>query len=209
MIDHIKFSQDNSILSQPFPIILLAMPHRPKSKAQSEGEEFSDVSSGLGCSEDEVVEDNWVFPVVDHNIAKRPEYIEVCEYIFLEAFTSLDFLFQALKNAQLKISELQMTIRKLHMRIAELSTRLKKNDPKHQKSGNKEKLSDSDLCTSHLAKCFGVMHEPFVAQSAFLVARPSVDSTHPDRYHSELSKIQGITAELYEVVPDDLHDELK
>jgi hypothetical protein len=128
---------------------------------------------------------------------------------FLEAFTLSHFLFQALKNAQLKVSELQMTVRKLHMRIAELSTRLKKNDPKHQKSGNKEKLSDSDLRISHLAKLFGVMHEPFVPQSILLVARPSLDSTHPDRYHSELSKIQGMTAELYEVVPDDLHEEVK
>jgi hypothetical protein len=101
-----------------------------------------------------------------------------------------------------------MTVRKLQMRTAELSTRLKKNDPKYQKSGNKEKLSDSDLRISHLAKLFGVMHEPFIAQSIFLVARPPVDSTSPDRYHSELSKIEGMTAELYEVVPDDLHEEI-
>lgn len=53
------------------------MPRPPKSKVQSEAEEFSDVSSGSG-SEDEVVEDNWVFPVVGHD-AKRPEYIEVRE----------------------------------------------------------------------------------------------------------------------------------
>jgi hypothetical protein len=95
------------------------------------------------------------------------------------------------------------------MRIAELSTCLKKKDPKRQKSGNKEKLSDSDLCISHLAKRFGIMHEPFVAQSTFLVARPPMDSTHPDRYHSELSKIEGVTAELYEVAPEDLHEEIK
>jgi hypothetical protein len=53
------------------------MPHPPRSKAQSEAEEFSDVSSD---SEDEfkVIEDNWVFPVVGHN-AKRSEFIEVSE----------------------------------------------------------------------------------------------------------------------------------
>lgn len=95
------------------------------------------------------------------------------------------------------------------MRIADLSARLKKIDPKHQKSGNKEKLSDSDRRVSHLAKQFGVMHEPFVAQSVFLIARPSEDSAHPDRYHSELSKEQGVTAELYEMVPDDLHGDIK
>lgn len=118
-------------------------------------------------------------------------------------------MFEALKSAQLKVSQLQMTIRKLQMRNAELSTRLRKNNPKNQKSGDKVKLSDSDLRISHLAKLFGVMHEPFVAQSTFLVARPSGNSTHPDRYHSELSKIQGMTAELYEVIPDDLHEQIK
>lgn len=54
------------------------MPHPSKSKAQSEAEEFTDVSSGSISSEDEVVEDNWVFPVVGHN-AKRPEFKEVRE----------------------------------------------------------------------------------------------------------------------------------
>ena len=120
-----------------------------------------------------------------------------------------DLLFQALKSAQLKVGDLQMTIRKLHMRIAQLSTSLKKSDPKNQKSGTKERLSDSDLRISHLAKHFGIMHEPFVTPSAFFVARPSVDSTHLDRYDSELSKIQGLTVELYEAVPDDLHEEIR
>jgi hypothetical protein len=95
------------------------------------------------------------------------------------------------------------------MRVVDLSTRLKKTDPKHQKSGNKEKLSDLDLQVSHLAKQFGVMHEPFVAQSVFLIARPSVNSTHPDRYQSELSKVEGVTAELYEMVPNELHKDIK
>jgi hypothetical protein len=54
------------------------MPHPSKSKAQSEAEEFSDVSSGAFSSEDEVIEDNWVFPVVGDD-AKRTEYKKVCE----------------------------------------------------------------------------------------------------------------------------------
>lgn len=118
-------------------------------------------------------------------------------------------MFQALKTAQLKVSDLQITVRSLQMRIADLSARLKNIGPKHQKSGNKEKLSDSDLRVSHLAKQFGVMHEPFVAQSVFLIAKPSVDSSHPDRYQSDLSKAEGVTAELYEVVPNELHKDIK
>ena len=66
------------MFSQSFPISFLVMPHPSKSKAQSEAEEFTDVSSGSISSEDEVVEDNWVFPVVGHN-AKRPEFKEVRE----------------------------------------------------------------------------------------------------------------------------------
>ena len=102
-----------------------------------------------------------------------------------------------------------MTIRKLHMQNANLSTRLKKNSSKSQKAGTKERLVGKELHVSHLAKHFSVMHEPFVPQSALLVGRPSVDSMHPGRYDSEISRIQGITAELYEVIPKELHDEIK
>ena len=54
------------------------MPHPPKSKAQSEEEDFSDVSSGSESSEDEDEEDNWVFPVVGQN-AKHTDYVKVRE----------------------------------------------------------------------------------------------------------------------------------
>jgi hypothetical protein len=54
------------------------MPHPSKSKAHSEAEDFSDVSLGSDGSEDKIVEDNWVFPVVEHN-AKRTDFIEVRE----------------------------------------------------------------------------------------------------------------------------------
>ena len=53
------------------------------------------------------------------------------------------------------------------------------------------------------------MHEPFVDKIAFLSPQPNVDSTYPGRYQSDLSKIQGVTAELYEVLPKDMHDKLQ
>jgi hypothetical protein len=102
-----------------------------------------------------------------------------------------------------------MTVRRLHMRNAELSTRLKEKNKRSHKIGKKEKLSTLDLRTSRYAKLFGVMHEPFVDKMAFLSPRPNVDSTYPGRYQSDLSKIQGVTAELYEVLPEDMHDELQ
>jgi hypothetical protein len=99
------------------------------------------------------------------------------------------------------------------MQNAELTLRLKdlkkKGTVNASASGTKIKLSDSDSRISQFAKLFGVMHEPFVPSSALLVARPGVGSAHPGRYDSELSKVQGITAELYEVLPKDMHSDLK
>ena len=56
------------------------MPHKGKSKAQSEAEEFSDFMNSVGSEVEEVLEDNWVFPVLGPN-AKRQDFQEVSEYI--------------------------------------------------------------------------------------------------------------------------------
>ena len=53
------------------------------------------------------------------------------------------------------------------------------------------------------------MHEPFVDKTALLAPRPKVDSTDRHRYQSDLSKIQGVTAELYEILPEEMHDNLQ
>jgi hypothetical protein len=113
-----------------------------------------------------------------------------------------------LKEAQLKVSELQMTVRQLSTRNAELSTRLRGKGKGSQKS-RKDNLSTLDQRTSRYAKHFGVMHEPFIDKTALLASRPNVDSTNSGRYQSDLSKIQGVTAELYEILPEDMHDELQ
>jgi hypothetical protein len=114
-----------------------------------------------------------------------------------------------LKEAQLKVSELQMTVRQLSTRNAELSTCLRGKEKGSQKGRKKDNLSTLDQRTSRYAKHFGVMHEPFVDKTALLAPRPKVDSTNSSRYQSDLSKIQGVTAELYEVLPKDMHDELQ
>lgn len=60
------------------------MPHQRlgKSKAQSEDEEFSNLSldSGGDADEEEIKEDNWVFPVLGQD-ANRREFQEVSDYI--------------------------------------------------------------------------------------------------------------------------------
>ena len=113
-----------------------------------------------------------------------------------------------LKEAQLKVSELQMMARRLSMRNAELLTRLKAKN-KASRRGGKEKLSTFDQRISRYAKLFGVMHEPFVDKTALLAPQPKVDSTDPHRYQSDLSKIQGVTAELYEILPKEMHENLE
>jgi hypothetical protein len=95
------------------------------------------------------------------------------------------------------------------MQNADLSMRLKESKSDPSSSGKKVGLSELDLCISQFAKLFGVMHEPFVPLSALLVARPDTSSTHSGRYDSELSNVQGITAELYEVLPKEMHSDLK
>jgi hypothetical protein len=108
-----------------------------------------------------------------------------------------------LKEAQLKVSELQMLIHNV-----ELSRRLKEKT-KGSKRSTKENLSTMDLRTTRYAKLFGVMHEPFIDKSALLAPQPSTNSTDSSRYQSDLSKTQGVTAELYETLPIDMYDELE
>jgi hypothetical protein len=95
------------------------------------------------------------------------------------------------------------------MQNADLAMRLKESKGEGTASGKKSKPSESDSRISQFAKLFGVMHEPFVPPSALLVEHPDTSSTNPNRYESDLSKVKGITAELYEVLPKDMHPEMK
>ena len=180
---------------------------------ESDGEDFSDGSASSEASVDDLVDDGWVFPIVQPQ-AKRSEYEAVCKInhinIDSELTTYNKLSIQALKEAQLKVSDLQITIRKLHMENADLAMRLKelKGEGTASSSGKKTKPSESDSHISQFAKFFGVMQDPFVPPSALLVTRPDIRSTHPGRYDSDLSKVQGITAELYEVLPQDMHSDL-
>jgi hypothetical protein len=59
-------------ITQFIPLIRLVMPHPSNSNVRSDDEEsFCCVSSGFVSSEDEVVEDKWDFPVVEHGASPR------------------------------------------------------------------------------------------------------------------------------------------
>lgn len=49
----------------------------------------------------------------------------------------------------------------------------------------------------------------FVCPAALAVKRPLTNSTDAGRYDSELAELNGTIAEIYESLPDDLHDELE
>ena len=102
-----------------------------------------------------------------------------------------------------------MAVRRLLIQNAELSRSLKEKSKGSRKYGKKGNLSDPDMRISRYAKFFGIMHEPFVDKTALLAPWPKVDSTDRGRYQSDLSKIEGVTAELYEMLPEDMHDELQ
>ena len=53
------------------------------------------------------------------------------------------------------------------------------------------------------------MHEMFVPSAALAVKRPLTDSMDPGRYDSELAELNGTIAEIYETLPDDMHDQLE
>ena len=50
------------------------------------------------------------------------------------------------------------------------------------------------------------MNEVFMPAAALVAKRPQTNSMDPGRYNSDLAELQGITAEVYESLPDNFHD---
>jgi hypothetical protein len=69
--------------------------------------------------------------------------------------------------------------------------------------------SENDKLIAQHAKKFGVMNEVFMPAAALAVKRPLTDSMHVGRYHSDIAQLHGITAEVYENLPDKFYDELE
>lgn len=70
-------------------------------------------------------------------------------------------------------------------------------------------LSDNDRLISQNAKKFGVMNEVFMPAGAFTAKRPPTNSMDSRRYDSDIGELQGMTAEIYENLPDELHDQME
>jgi hypothetical protein len=90
---------------------------------------------------------------------------------------------------------------------------LRREIPKPQQKGRKPKLSPAatkdDERIALFARKFNVMNELFVPNAAFLVDEPDFDSMDPNRYKSPATILQGVTIELFEEVPEDLHPNMR
>ena len=53
------------------------------------------------------------------------------------------------------------------------------------------------------------MNELFMPSAALMMKRPLTNSMDPARYDSDTAELQGITAEVYESLPDTFYEELE
>jgi hypothetical protein len=53
------------------------------------------------------------------------------------------------------------------------------------------------------------MNEVFMPAATLVVKRPLTNSMDPAQYDSDIAELQGVTAELYESLPDNFHHELE
>ena len=78
--------------------------------------------------------------------------------------------------------------------------------------GKRKRSTTVSSQDDHINTCgrkFAVMNELYVPRGAFMVVRPAdVYSDDPHRWDSQTSAMRGVVAELYEEIPEDLHDML-
>jgi len=113
---------------------------------------------------------------------------------------------QALKTAQIKVGELDDQVKRLILKNSDLRAQVKSGK---NPTGSRGILRGDEKLISQYAKRFGVMNEMFVLPGAMAVKRPLTDSTDPDQYKSDLAALEGVIAEVYENIPDNLHEDME
>jgi hypothetical protein len=112
-----------------------------------------------------------------------------------------------LKSAHLKIDEQRKEIWSLKMEVTSLRRKVKSTAAsKGRKPKDTAAKSTNDDRIALCARRFGIMNEVFVAESAFLKKDPDVDPMDPERYKTPDSILSGVVAELFEGVPENLHE---
>jgi hypothetical protein len=123
---------------------------------------------------------------------------------FSTAYGNLTVIaFQALKTAQIKVGELQEQVKRLHLKNSELRAQAKPG----KRTGSRRDLSGNEKLISQFAKKFTVMNEMFMP-SGLPMKKPLTNSMDTGRYDSDLAGMEGIIAEIYECLPESLHDDI-
>lgn len=109
-----------------------------------------------------------------------------------------------LRDAKIKIFKLEQEIASLKKENSALK---KANGPKSSKKSPPTSLVSSEEDRIGLYACkFVVMNEYSVPPAAFMVSRPpNQRSDTTDRWSTKELALKGITLELYEELPSDLH----
>jgi hypothetical protein len=105
--------------------------------------------------------------------------------------------------AQLKIGELQEQVKMLRLKNSELRAQARPG----KRTGSRSILSGNEKLISQFAKKFTVMNEMFMP-SGLPMQKPLTNSMHAGRYDSDLAASEGIIAEVYECLPESLHDDI-
>ena len=93
------------------------------------------------------------------------------------------------------------------MELATLRRKLTSgNTSKGRKPKGKAAKGKDDVRIALHARKFCVLNEIFVPEAAFLTRDPNFDPMDPEHYKTADSIRNGIIAELFEEVPDDLHE---
>lgn len=102
-------------------------------------------------------------------------------------------------------------VKKLQIENATLRRNLKhsKTSMKNTKEEkDSEKTAEKQRISLHARK-FCVMNEIFVPEAAFLTPNPDFDPLDQARYTSEDFMRKGVIAELFEEVPENLHEKME
>ncbi|KDR65151.1 hypothetical protein GALMADRAFT_260311 [Galerina marginata CBS 339.88] len=119
---------------------------------------------------------------------------------------------KALYAMHVSMDEREIENKKLQDRIHTLEAQvneMKKSKEVEGTSKARRPVGDpeDDRIALHGRK-FGIMNEPFVPDAAFLAPQPDCTSVDPARYSTPETALEGVIAELYEEIPEDLHEKL-
>lgn len=181
-------------------------PRRAISRAQADSEVIDINVSDCSTSSSENVETvrTVVLPPYPHITAPIEEYMKVFQHYQSNSFAHF-YVSQALRDSQLAFNELSLQMRKLEFEFSEYKKLHKGKSAKSQPATTVVVVEQERIAVH--ARRFGVMNEMMVPKIVFLRARPiGIRSDDSNRWNSELLALNGFVAEMYEEIPEDLHE---